>query len=302
MPCETVSTSPLRIGLLGFGHLGQFIHTHFQKEATQSKHDFELVFIWNRSKEIFANYDPQLRQDLIVSTIEEGLQRRPELVVEVAHPDIVERYAEQILAVCDLFIGSPTALAHAPLETLLRRKSAEAGHAIYIGAGAFWGAEDIVKMNERNTLRSLTITMKKHPDSFKLNEPLHSKLIDERKKLGDEQKEILIYSGPVRDLCRLAPNNVNTMAIGATVASHLGFDGVQGRLIADASLIDRHVVEIELTGPTTTIDDQNTVEFHVITTRTNPAPVGVVTGTATLLSFISSIKRAKGQTAGIHVV
>ena len=297
-----MSSSPLRIGLLGFGHLGQFIHEHWQKEAVQSKHDFELVFIWNRTKDIFANYDHPLRQELIVSTIEEGLQRQPELVVEVAHPDIVERYAEQILDVCDLFIGSPTALAHAPLEALLRRKSATSGRAIYIGAGAFWGAEDIVKMNERNTLRSLTITMKKHPDSFKLNEPLHSKLVDERKKLGDQQSEILVYAGPVRDLCRWAPNNVNTMAIGATVASHLGFDGVQGRLIADASLIDRHVVEIELTGPTTTIDDQNIVEFHVKTTRTNPAPVGVVTGTATLLSFISSIKRAKGHTTGIHVV
>ena len=59
----------------------------------------------------------------------------------------------------------------------------------------------------------------------------------------------IIYSGPVRELCQLAPNNVNTMAVGATLASNLGFDGVQGCLIADVALDDRHVVEIELTGP-----------------------------------------------------
>jgi len=173
---------------------------------------------------------------------------------------------------------------------------------IYVGTGAFWGAEDIAKMNERNTLRSLSITMKKHPDSYKLNEPLHSKLINERKKLGDQNGEIILYSGPVRELCQLAPNNVNTMAVGATVASNLGFDGVQGCLIADAALDDRHVVEIELTGPEITINENKQLGFHLKTIRTNPAQLGAVTGTATLLSFVNSIKCAKDRTPGIHVV
>ena len=118
-------------------------------------------------------------------------------------------------------------------------------------------------MNERRSLCSLSITMKKHPDCFKLDEPLKSKLIDERKKRGDQQGEILIYSGPVRELCKLAPNNVNTMAVGATIASNLGFDKVQGCLVADTSLSDRHVVEIELTGPETTIDNDKIVKFHL---------------------------------------
>jgi len=295
-------SKPLRIGILGFGHLGQFIYTHFTNENHKLSNEFELIFIWNRSKDIFSQYDKALKQELIVSTVEEGLQRSPDLVVEVAHPDIIETYAEKILDVCDLFIGSPTSLARASLEAALRNKIRQSGHVIYIGTGAFWGAEDIAKMNERNTLRSLSITMKKHPDSYKLNEPLHSKLIDERRKLGDQQGEIVIYSGPVRDLCQLAPNNVNTMAVGAILASNLGFDGVQGRLIADASLDDRHIVEIELTGPETIIGENKQLGFHLKTIRTNPAQLGAVTGTATLLSFVSSIKRAKGRTSGIYVV
>jgi aspartate dehydrogenase len=144
--------------------------------------------------------------------------------------------------------------------------------------------------------------MKKHPDSFKLNEPLRSKLIHEYAKIGNKQGEIVIYSGSVRELCRLAPNNVNTMAVGAIVAEHLGFNGVQGRLIADSSLIDRHIVEIELSGPETVIGDKKQATFHIKTVRTNPAEIGFITGTATLLSFVSSIKRAKGRTSGIHVV
>lgn len=293
---------PIRLGILGFGHLGQFIHSHLRKENEQSTKEFELVFIWNRSKDAFSNYKEELKPDLIVSTIEEGLQRSPDLVVEVAHPNLIEEHAEKILDICDLFIGSPTALACASLEANLRKKTLQTGHVIYIGAGAFWGAEDIAKMNERNTLRSLSITMKKHPDSFKLNEPLHSKLINQRKELGDRPGEIIIYSGPVRELCQLAPNNVNTMAVGATIASHLGFDGVQGHLIADASLDDRHLVEIELTGPEMTVGENKKLPFHLKTIRSNPAPVGAVTGTATFVSFVSSIKRAKGRQPGIHVV
>ncbi|CAF4281323.1 unnamed protein product, partial [Rotaria magnacalcarata] len=73
-------------------------------------------------------------------------------------------------------------------------------------------------------------------------------------------------------------------------------------LIADTSLSDRHIVEIELSGPETIVNENDKVKFHTKTVRSNPAEIGAVTGTATLLSFVSSIKRAKGRTAGIHVV
>ncbi|UJR27688.1 hypothetical protein I4U23_008966 [Adineta vaga] len=299
---DNVRSKPLRIGILGFGHLGQFIYEYFETERSNAIYDYEIVFIWNRSKDIFTKYEQQLDEKLIVTTIEEGLERSPDLIIEVAHPDIIETYAEKILNVSDLFIGSPTALARTSIENVLRKKTRDSGHAVYVGTGAFWGAEDINKMNERDTLRSLTITMKKHPDSYKLNEPLRSKLIEERNKLGDKHGEIILYSGPVRELCQLAPNNVNTMAVGATVASHLGFDGVQGCLIADESLDDRHIVEIELTGPETMVGEKKKLGFHLKTVRTNPAELGAVTGKATLLSFVSSIKCAKGYTTGIHVV
>ena len=80
------------------------------------------------------------------------------------------------------------------------------------------------------------------------------------------------YSGKIyhyyRELCRLAPNNVNPMAVGAIVADHLGFDGVQGRLIADLSLTDRHIVEIELSGPETVIGDKKKTTFQCNSIKT----------------------------------
>lgn len=42
-----------------------------------------------------------------------------------------------------------------------------------------------------------------------------------------------ISVGPVRNLCELAPNNVNTMAIACLAAPSLGFDNVIGKLVSD---------------------------------------------------------------------
>jgi hypothetical protein len=42
-----------------------------------------------------------------------------------------------------------------------------------------------------------------------------------------------LSAGPVRELCKLAPNNVNTMACACIAAHNLGFDNVVGCLVAD---------------------------------------------------------------------
>ncbi|XP_041379076.1 LOW QUALITY PROTEIN: putative L-aspartate dehydrogenase [Gigantopelta aegis] len=74
--------------------------------------------------------------------------------------------------------------------------------------------------------------------------------------------------GPVRDLCPLAPNNVNTMAAASIIASNLGFDNVIGCLVADPRLSFCHIVEIEVTGPGS-YDNH----FSVHTVRSNPASI-----------------------------
>ena len=51
-----------------------------------------------------------------------------------------------------------------------------------------------------------------------------------------------LHLGPVRDLCPLAPNNVNTMAVAAIAAHNLGFDGVQGCLVSDPRYVTYVVV------------------------------------------------------------
>ena len=123
-------------------------------------------------------------------------------------------------------------------------------HKVFVPCGAFWASTDVKKMANLKILNGLSIAMKKHPDSLKLEAPLKEKLESYSKdeanlnpcilyegiKLSQIfyiQLKVLIFLGPVRGICDLAPNNVNTMAIGALSAHNLGFDNVIACLVAD---------------------------------------------------------------------
>ena len=56
-------------------------------------------------------------------------------------------------------------------------------------------------------------------------------------------------------------------------------------------------MEVELFGPT----KPNGNRFSVKTVRCNPADPGVVTGSATYNSFLSSIYRAQNKGTGVHL-
>jgi aspartate dehydrogenase len=174
----------------------------------------------------------------------------------------------------------------------MRETADNYSHGLYIPSGALWGANDIEKMAALDILKGLTVTMKKHPSSLKVEPELMEKL-EIYAKDENATGEFIVYEGSVRKLCPLAPNNVNTMACASLAAFNLGFDVVKAKLVADKSL-NAHVIEIEIEGPSSNI--QNKVEtFTVNTVRYNPASVGAVTGNATYSSFLGSLIIAKGK-------
>jgi aspartate dehydrogenase len=118
-------------------------------------------------------------------------------------------------------------------------------HALFVPSGALWGAQDIRQMATSGTLQGLSVTMKKHPAAFRVAESL-DKIV---KANWDTPGETVLYDGPLRPLCSLAPNNVNTMACAALASGDaVGFDKVHARLVADPSL-EAHVIEIDVFGP-----------------------------------------------------
>ena len=149
-------------------------------------------------------------------------------------------------------------------------------------------------MADRGTLKGLQITMKKHPESLKLEGELGAKVAS---LIADKTPgETVLYEGPVRGLCPLAPNNVNTMAAAAIAGHNLGFDGTVACLVSDPSL-NAHVITVDVTGPTSADGSV----FKVVTERVNPAPPGAITGAATFVSFYSSLFAAGGRGPGVHL-
>lgn len=271
-----------RIGIVGFGHLGQFLYN-----AVAESDDLEIAFVWNRSVETLKGKVPE---EIILRDLAEFAERKADLIVEVAHPVISNKYGEAFLANADYMVGSPTALADQEVEDKLR--AAAKHHGMYVPSGAFWGGNDIQKMADRGTLKGLRVSMRKHPSSFKLQSPL------KEKNDAITDTAVTLYDGPVRALCPLAPNNVNTMAAACMAAHNLGFDNVQGCIVADPELTDWHYVEVEVTGPG---DAAAGRAFTVSTVRKNPAKVGAVTGSATYVSFLSSMLGAVGRGPGVHL-
>ena len=80
------------------------------------------------------------------------------------------------------------------------------------------------------TTKDITITMRKHPSHLKVLSPL--------KEMKSDEKMVVLYEGPVRELCPLAPNNVNTMACLAIFG--IGFDRTVGRLVSDPDTDSHH--------------------------------------------------------------
>jgi predicted dinucleotide-utilizing enzyme len=290
-----VTPGVIRVGIVGYGSLGAYLSDYIVSPEGRDR-GLELAFVWNRSPERVRSSAPAgVRGALLEELSAFGARGRVDVVVEVAHPSITGRYAEAFLAAgADYFCGSPTCFAEQEVETRVRAAAGRAGRAVFLPAGALWGSADIQKMAARGSLKGLTVTMKKAPHHVKAVGALREKL-DAIVAAGLAGEQVL-YEGPVRGLCPLAPNNVNTMACAAMAAGPaLGFDGTRARLVVDKSL-SAHVVQVDVEGPG---------GFTVGSTRFNPAKKGAVTGNATYASFLSSLLAAvdkAGAVSGVHIV
>ncbi len=272
-----------RVGIVGYGKLGQHICRALLGDSSLTQ-SFELAFVWNRNPDRIG---PEIPPEHRLADLDDFASRAPDLIVEVAHPTITWNYGERFLEAADCMVGSPTAFAQGETEERMRAAAARPnGHGLYIPRGALPGLEEVLRMASSGKLAGARIAMIKHPRSLN-----YQQVLDPPLEATTEPREI--YSGPLRELCGLAPNNVNTMAVLA-MASELGFDSVQARLVADPSLL-HHITEVTLLGP-----DKDGLHYSLELRRSSPAAVGAVTSTATLDTFLRSTLTARGRGDGVH--
>lgn len=80
-----------RVGVVGYGKLGEFLVKQILGDS-----NFELAFVWNRSKDILVG---KVDEKYVIDDLKTCSSRNPDIIIEVAHPCISKEYGSFFLQV-----------------------------------------------------------------------------------------------------------------------------------------------------------------------------------------------------------
>lgn len=220
-----------------------------------------MVSVYDIDKKRLA----QLPEKLVLERVEDFASKGPDMVCELAHPDVSRKYAEMVLKKTDYFLLSVTALADVGLEDKLKETATRHGTRLYIPHGGVMGLDAIIE--GKDSWEEVKFIMKKNPRNIDFTwsgidpAPIANKVTT-------------LYEGPTRGICPKFPRNVNTHA---TVAlGGIGFDRTWSVLVSDPAL-DVAVLEIYARGGGVDLELKRS------------AAIKGVSGVATLRSVMKSI-------------
>ena len=256
------------IGIVGYGRIGSYVYDQITKHPELG---LKIVFVHDMEKERLK----ELPQEVVLDRIEDFASRKPDMVCELAHPDVSREYGPMFLQETDYFLLSVTALADAELDTTLKETAMKSGTRLYIPHGGVMGLDSIIE--GKNTWEEVKFVMKKSPKNLDFT----WSGIDPSSISG----VTTLYEGPTRGICPKFPRNVNTHA---TVAfAGIGFDRTQSILIGDPKL-NVAILEIYARGGGVDLDLKRT------------GIIKGVTGIATLRSVMKSLASIVPGGPGIH--
>lgn len=261
---------PTRVGLIGFGFIGSQV---YERIRSQPELGLEVAYVHNRSAARLKGVEPEL----VLDDLTQSASRRPDLVVEMAHPDYTRRYGEQLIAHACYLPLSVTALADDPLRERLLAQAKKSGTRLLIPHGALIGTENLVEW--RHMWETVEITFIKSPANIDFSESGYDKTI---------VADTVIYEGPVRGIARLYPRNVNTMVTCALATT--GLDRCHAKLIASPGL-KVAIADIRAIGR----------DGMILTMRKETQVVGV-SGTEVFESQFGSILRAANAAGPMEFV
>jgi len=265
-----MATKKARIGLIGLGYVGRYV---YEQISSRPELGLEVAFVHDVAAERLADAPAEFR----LPDITAFASRRPDLVVEMAHPAVTGKYGELFLRVTDYMPLSMTAFAEEGLPERLLETARSSGTSLFVPHGAVVGLESIFE--GRALWEEVTMVMKKHPRNLDFSAAPQF-------KPAEIARATVLYEGPTRGVCPLFPRNVNSHATVALAG--IGFDRTRSVLLADPSL---EVSVIELTargkGAAMRIERSN--------------PLKGVSGVFTLNSTLAAVCRAKGSGSSLQI-
>jgi aspartate dehydrogenase len=258
-----------RIGFIGYGQIGKAVHKMIDENPAAG---LEVVFVHDQVPGALDSAPPSL----VLRDLADFESRKPDLVVEMAHPDVTRKWAVPILQKTNYMLVSVTALADPGMEEKLLEVTRRCGTRAFIPHG---GAVGLSAMREnRDVWQEVCVTMKKSP-----------KNVDCRGAGVDPDKivvETVLYDGPARGVCPKFPRNTNTIA--ALAYAGIGFERTRAVLIVNPAWTTA-IVSLSAKGPG--------VDLRI----EREESISGVTGASTPASIFNSMRNIGSTDPGIHL-
>ena len=264
-----MSQKTTRIGLIGYGQIGAVVR---QMIDADPHNGMEVVFIHDTDSRRLDS----LPQSLALRDLGDFASRKPDLVVEMAHPDVTRQWGTTILEQTNYMFISVTALADQGMEEKLLEITRRRGTRAYIPHGGVVGM-DALREN-REVWEEVHVMMKKPP-----------KNVDCARAGVDPDsitKETVLYDGPTRGICPIFPRNVNTHA--SIAYAGIGFDRTHSLLLVNPAW-DKATVAIHAKGPGIELKVERVEEITGVTGASTPA------------SIFNSVQMIGSTGPGIHL-
>lgn len=231
-----------RIGLIGFGAIGQAIAAHLQSSRASG---IVLAGVCVRGRQIAEARQLLSSEIVITESLERLLESKVDLVIEAAGQKAVIEYAERVLhAGLQLFVLSSGALADPDVRRRLRKAASTNGGGVSVPAGALAGFDGLLSMRQSG-LTAVTYTSTKPPSAW-LGTPAEQNF-----SLADMCERTVIFRGTASEAALNYPKNANLAA--AVALAGIGFEATQVELVADPQAID-NTGSVLAESPTATLD------------------------------------------------
>jgi aspartate dehydrogenase len=226
----------MRAGIIGGGTIARLFLEHIQRGELGDTRVGAILGrnATSRGKTLAREYGVPF-----VTSLEELIAERPDVVVEAASHEAVHRYAEPLLAKgIAVIVLSGGALCDDALRETLEQAARKSGASLYVPSGGIGGL-DALKAACIGGVDEVTIAVTKPPAAWKGIAYVEALGID----LNRLSEPYVLFDGTAREGVPHFPANVNIAAVLSLAG--IGFDRTRLKVVADPALqYNTHFIEV----------------------------------------------------------